>query len=449
MTPIRRWLLGALAALAALAALPLHAQTFNLFKPANGILKGATTTYVTTAAASSDVITLWSGTCNASSFLRGDGACAAVSAVTPAALTRTNDTNVTLTLGGTPATALLQATSLTVGWSGTLAAARGGTDGASPTDDGVMVGSGTTWVTKIVPNCVDTGGNHLNYTQSTNAFSCGTSGGGGGSPGGANTQVQFNNSGSFGGDANLTWDGSTLTDLSDLHIGGSSTIDGNLDVAGQITGTDATTNYKAAVLVENNDPTYLLYEDDAAANAHAWALRGVAGTLNIYACNDSAGPTCNSALALGRTGATPTTFTVNNIDMAPQSGTFTVNFDSACTTTPSVTFNYYVIGPLVTIAPASTSGFPCTGDSANFSTSSADVPSNLRPSSTAVESGIVVGQFLDNAANASGSIYIDNAGHMLLLNCTTVTSCAATWTASGNRNWVITTERASFTYYKH
>jgi hypothetical protein len=47
--------------------------------------------------------------------------------VTPAALTKTDDTNVTLTLGGTPATALLQATSLTLGWSGQLAVARGGT----------------------------------------------------------------------------------------------------------------------------------------------------------------------------------------------------------------------------------------------------------------------------------------------------------------------------------
>jgi len=42
----------------------------------------------------------------------------------PAALTKTDDTNVTLTLGGTPATALLQATSITVGWTGTLANAR-------------------------------------------------------------------------------------------------------------------------------------------------------------------------------------------------------------------------------------------------------------------------------------------------------------------------------------
>lgn len=43
-----------------------------------------------------------------------------------AALTRTNDTNVTLTLGGSPTAALLAATSLTLGWSGTLAASRGG-----------------------------------------------------------------------------------------------------------------------------------------------------------------------------------------------------------------------------------------------------------------------------------------------------------------------------------
>lgn len=44
--------------------------------------------------------------------------------ITPAALTKTDDTNVTLTLGGTPATSLLQAVSLTLGWTGTLADGR-------------------------------------------------------------------------------------------------------------------------------------------------------------------------------------------------------------------------------------------------------------------------------------------------------------------------------------
>lgn len=49
---------------------------------------------------------------------------AGATTVSGAALTKTDDTNVTLTLGGTPATALLQATSLTLGWTGTLAYAR-------------------------------------------------------------------------------------------------------------------------------------------------------------------------------------------------------------------------------------------------------------------------------------------------------------------------------------
>ena len=47
--------------------------------------------------------------------------------ITPAALTKTDDTNVTISLGGTPATALLQGVSLTMGWAGVLAISRGGT----------------------------------------------------------------------------------------------------------------------------------------------------------------------------------------------------------------------------------------------------------------------------------------------------------------------------------
>lgn len=49
------------------------------------------------------------------------------SQITGAALTKTDDTNVTLTLGGSPTTALVNATSLTLGWTGLLAEARGGT----------------------------------------------------------------------------------------------------------------------------------------------------------------------------------------------------------------------------------------------------------------------------------------------------------------------------------
>ena len=57
--------------------------------------------------------------------------------ITPTSLTKVDDTNVTLTLGGSPTTALLQATSLTLGWTGTLADSR--------------IASATTWNAKQAP----------------------------------------------------------------------------------------------------------------------------------------------------------------------------------------------------------------------------------------------------------------------------------------------------------
>lgn len=60
-------------------------------------------------------------------FGNATGASASPSFVAAGALTRTNDTNVTLTLGGAPTTSLLAATSLTLGWTGQLAQSRGGT----------------------------------------------------------------------------------------------------------------------------------------------------------------------------------------------------------------------------------------------------------------------------------------------------------------------------------
>lgn len=59
--------------------------------------------------------------------------------LTPAALTKVDDTNVTLTLGGTPTTALLQASSLTLGWTGQLGLTRGGTAASLTASNGGVV----------------------------------------------------------------------------------------------------------------------------------------------------------------------------------------------------------------------------------------------------------------------------------------------------------------------
>jgi hypothetical protein len=67
---------------------------------------------------------------------------------TGAALTRVDDTNVTLTLGGTPATALLQASSITAGWAGTLSTTRGGLGANNGAANGVpLFASGAATVT--------------------------------------------------------------------------------------------------------------------------------------------------------------------------------------------------------------------------------------------------------------------------------------------------------------
>jgi hypothetical protein len=62
--------------------------------------------------------------------------------ITGAPLLRSNDTNVTLTLTGSPNTALLASTTITAGWTGVLSTARGGT-GPWPTTGAVLVGQGT------------------------------------------------------------------------------------------------------------------------------------------------------------------------------------------------------------------------------------------------------------------------------------------------------------------
>lgn len=74
---------------------------------------------------------------------------------TPAALTEVNDTNVTMTLGGTPATALLQAVSMTLGWTGQLNISRGGTNASTIGANGTIAqsdGTKYTFTTATYPS---------------------------------------------------------------------------------------------------------------------------------------------------------------------------------------------------------------------------------------------------------------------------------------------------------
>lgn len=98
---------------------------YNATNPAGYITSAALAPYLTAAAAAITYYPIPTGT--TAQYIRGDGTFATfptIPSVTPSALTKVDDTNVTLTLGGSPSTALLQAVSLTLGWTGTLADAR-------------------------------------------------------------------------------------------------------------------------------------------------------------------------------------------------------------------------------------------------------------------------------------------------------------------------------------
>lgn len=113
-------------------------------------------------------------------FGNATGSTAAPSFTNAGALTRTNDANVTLTLGGTPAFSLLQGVSLTLGWSGQLSVARGGTGlGSLGTSlQLIRVNSGATALEYFTPTYISTAITSLNsQTGTTQTFATpGTSG---------------------------------------------------------------------------------------------------------------------------------------------------------------------------------------------------------------------------------------------------------------------------------
>jgi hypothetical protein len=90
---------------------------------------------------------------------------------------------------------------------GTLPVGNGGTGNTStPTNGQLLIGNGSGFSLATL-----TAGTNVTITNSSGGITIAATGGGGGSPGGSTTQLQYNNAGAFGGIANATSDGTTLT----------------------------------------------------------------------------------------------------------------------------------------------------------------------------------------------------------------------------------------------
>ncbi len=137
---------------------------------------------------------------------------------------------------------------------GVLPVANGGTNVSSASDDQLLVSNGTTWQAKSLSNCLDSGGQHLNYTASSNSFSCGTSGDGTG-----------------GGSGNATWS-TTTSQVVGEYINHPNNNTDIVCVGGTSTSTCSSYN-------DPNVPGSSVIVGDATSTP--WAMMTVGNTLSV------------------------------------------------------------------------------------------------------------------------------------------------------------------------
>jgi hypothetical protein len=139
---------------------------------------------------------------------------------------------------------------------------------------------------------------------------------GGGTPGGSNTQVQFNDSSSFGGSANLTWVSPALT------IGAAGSTTGQLKLTGSTSGTITVQGQAAAGTFNFNLPVTagasgdILLSGGGTTNPMTWLTpgTGVATALAVNVGSAGAFVTFNGALG------TPSSATLTNATGLPIAG---------------------------------------------------------------------------------------------------------------------------------
>lgn len=312
-------------------------------------------------------------------------------AVTPGStvLLQHNGTDLQSISGGAGGTV-----DLTTGVTGVLPIGNGGTGLSSASDDQTIVSTGSAWVAKTLPSCLDTAGNHLNYNQSTNAFSCGTSGSGG-TPGGSTTQVQYNSAGSFAGDADFTFNGTTNT----LTIGSTAT-------PGTITGATAGSGSGADLTLRAGD-----------ANPSS----GTGGEVNIYSGD------CNSPVSCN--GGNITLFLGDG--NGPNDGSFVIR-------NPADSANLFRVSPLGAITVASnTSGQVLTATGSGGTSWGAITLSNAA-SVTGVLPWANLAKSPVRTITAAGTITVTTADEIICVNKTTGAATPVSLQSSPATGFVLT-----------
>ena len=152
-------------------------------------------------------------------------------------------------------------------------------NGSAPTNGQLLIGD---TASGLFDAATLTAGSNITITNAAGAITIAASGGGGStSPGGANTQVQFNNSGSFGGSANFTFDGSNVGVSNNITAGAKLsglTVDTTTTAAGQYA-LVTTSNHQWPGAVVGSSPTVMPVIDTSAAD-YVFETLGGAGNCS-------------------------------------------------------------------------------------------------------------------------------------------------------------------------
>jgi hypothetical protein len=120
-------------------------------------------------------------------------------------VTGSGTTSITTTIGTNVVTNAMLAQIASGTFHGRVTASTGNIENLTGTQATTLLDSFAGSIKGLVPVSV---GGTTNFLRADGAWAA-PAGGGGGSPAGSNTQIQYNNSGAFGASANFTWDNST------------------------------------------------------------------------------------------------------------------------------------------------------------------------------------------------------------------------------------------------
>lgn len=116
-------------------------------------------------------------------------------------------TAITTAIGSNKVTNAMLAQVSTATFHGRVTAGTGNIENLTGTQATTLLDVFTSTLKGLAPA---SGGGTTNFLRADGTWAA-PSGGGGGTPAGSNTQIQYNNSGAFGASANLTWDGTAIS----------------------------------------------------------------------------------------------------------------------------------------------------------------------------------------------------------------------------------------------